>query len=132
MNIEFKRKRPTDRQGALRKEVWNMKRRAVELRTFESISMSPCQLERTRALVLRGGIIQSGQIQIQIHSVWASICGWQVSLSQFQVPVNEVNETQTRNLNSSLQVGVLSGGGLCVFAQRVMGKYSFTRASIHL
>ena len=116
-----------------------MKRGAVELRTtrtFESISMSPCQLERTRALVLGGGIIQSGQIQIQIHSVWASICGWQVSLSQFQVPVNEVNETQTRNLNSSLQVGVLSGGGLYVFARShdvkmVMGKYSFTRASIH-
>ena len=111
-----------------------MKRRAVELRTtrtFESISMSPCQLERTRALVLGGGIIQSGQIQIQMHSVWANICG-----SQFQVPVNEFTETQTRNLNSSLQVGVLSGGGLYVFAQShdvkmVMGKYSFTRASIH-
>ena len=56
-----------------------MKRGAVELRTtrtFESISMSPCQLERTRALVLGGGIIQSGQIQIQIHS--ANICGWLV------------------------------------------------------
>ena len=114
-----------------------MKRRAVELRTtrtFESISMRPCQLERTRALVLGGGIIQSRQIQIQIHS--ANLCGWQVSLSQFQVPVNEVNITQTRNLNSSLQVGVLSGGGLYVFAQShdvkmVMGKYSFTRASIH-
>ena len=85
--------------------------------------------------MLGGGIIQSGQIQIQIHS--ANLCGWQVSLSQFQVPVNEVNITQTRNLNSSLQVGVLSGGGLYVFAQShdvkmVMGKYSFTRASIHL
>ena len=29
MNIEFKRKRPTDRQGAVRKEVWNMKRRGL-------------------------------------------------------------------------------------------------------